>query len=134
MFFGVHFKKRLLPWKIHGYASSRSRSFLEFPSTIELLRVCSYQRQNELIPVWNFKPAWKIGCSHEVSFRLHFKTTRYFDGHVGISFRVVFTWYFITQKEISFPSKWTIWNHLRTMMKSIPFWFYFASIHVNTSK
>ena len=21
-------------------------------------------------------------CSHEVSFRLHFKTTRYFDGHV----------------------------------------------------
>ena len=21
-------------------------------------------------------------CSHEVSFRLHFKTTQYFDGHV----------------------------------------------------
>ena len=30
-------------------------------------------------------------CSHEVSFRLHFKTTPYFDGHVvGISSRVVF--------------------------------------------
>ena len=22
-------------------------------------------------------------CSHEVSFRLHFKTTQYFDGHLG---------------------------------------------------
>ena len=21
-------------------------------------------------------------CSHEISFRLHFKTTQYFDGHV----------------------------------------------------
>ena len=30
-------------------------------------------------------------CSHEVSFRLHFETTQYFDGHVlGISFRVAY--------------------------------------------
>ena len=49
-------------------------------------------------------------CSHEVSFRLHFKTTPYFDGYVvGLSFRVVFT-YFITRNEISFLSKWPIWN------------------------
>ena len=49
-------------------------------------------------------------CSHEVSFRLHFKITRYSDGYVGISFRVVFTRYFITRNEISFLSKWPIWN------------------------
>ena len=44
-------------------------------------------------------------CSHEVSFRLHFKITRYSDEYVGISFRVVFTRYFITRNEISFLSK-----------------------------
>ena len=31
---------------------------------------------------------------------------------VSISFRVVFTWYFITRNEISFLSKWPIWNTL----------------------
>ena len=29
---------------------------------------------------------------------------------VSILFRVVFTWYFITRNEISFLSKWPIWN------------------------
>ena len=46
---------------------------------------------------------------------------------VGISFWVVFTWYFIIRNEISFLSKWTIWN-------PSCFEFHFASIHVNTSK
>ena len=32
------FKKRPLPQKIHGYATARSRSFLEFPNRIELLK------------------------------------------------------------------------------------------------
>ena len=32
------FKKRPLPRKIHGYATARSRSFLEFPNRIELLK------------------------------------------------------------------------------------------------
>ena len=32
------FKKRPLPWKIHGYATARSRSFLELPNRIELLK------------------------------------------------------------------------------------------------
>ena len=55
----MHFKKRLLPWKIHGYASACSCSFLEFSSRIELLIVRSHERQNELIPVWDFKTTWK---------------------------------------------------------------------------
>ena len=38
MFFEAHFKKRPLPWKIHGCASAGSRSFLEFHSRIELLK------------------------------------------------------------------------------------------------
>ena len=38
MFFEVHFKKRPLPRKLHGYASARSRSFLGFLRRIELLK------------------------------------------------------------------------------------------------
>ena len=40
---------------------------------------------------------------------------------------VAFTWYFITRNEISFLSKWSIWNPYR-------FEFHFVLIHVNTSK
>ena len=35
-------------------------------------------------------------CLHESLFRLHFKTTQYFDGHA------LLTWYFITQNEVSY--------------------------------
>ena len=77
---------------------------------------------------WDFKPAWK-----QVLFTCSFISAAFQNDPivwwtcVGISFRVVFTWYFITRNEISFLSKWPIWNPYR-------FEFHFASIHVNTSK
>ena len=91
-------------------------------------RVRSHERRNELIPVWDFKPTWK-----QILFTWSFISAAFQNDPifwwtcVGISFRVVFTWYFITRNEISFLSKWPIWNPYR-------FEFHFASIHVNTSK
>ena len=67
----------------------------------QYLRVRSHERW-KLIPVWDFKPAWK-----QVLFTWNFI---FLWTCVGISFRVVFTWSFITQNEISFLSKWPIWN------------------------
>ena len=64
MFFEVHFKKRLLPWKIHGYAPARSRSFLEFPSRIKLLRVRSHERRNDKIK----KKCQKTKQSHKAVY------------------------------------------------------------------
>ena len=75
------------------------------------LRVHSHEKWNELIPVWDFKPAWK-----QVLFTWSFisatfqSDTIFWWTCVGISFRVVFTWYFFTRNEISFLSKWPIWN------------------------
>ena len=48
------------------------------------LRERSHERRNELIPVWDSKPAWKqvLFTWSSVPFRLHFKTTQCFDGHV----------------------------------------------------
>ena len=76
-----------------------------------ILRVCSHERWNELIPVSDFKPAWK-----QVLFTWSLTST-VFQNHlifgwtcVDISFRVVFTWCFVTWNEIPFLSKWTIWN------------------------
>ena len=75
------------------------------------LRVRSHERRNELIPVWDFKPAWK-----QVLFTWHFISAAfqtdpiYRRTCVGVSFRVVFTWYFITRNEILFLSKRPIWN------------------------
>ena len=92
------------------------------------LRVRSHERRNELIPVWDFKPAWK-----QVLFTWSFISAAFQSDPifwwtcVGISFRVVFTWYFITRNEMSFLSKWPIWNPYR-------FESYFTLIHVNTSK
>ena len=91
-------------------------------------RVRSHERRNELIPVWDFKPTWK-----QILFTWSFISAAFQNDPifwwtcVSISFRVVFTWYFITRNEISFLSKWPIWNPYR-------FEFHFASIHVNTSK
>ena len=91
-------------------------------------RVRSHERRNELIPVWDFKPTWK-----QILFTWSFISAAFQNDPifrwtcVGITFRVVFTWYFITRNEISFLSKWPIWNPYR-------FEFHFASIHVNTSK
>ena len=88
----------------------------------------SHERRNELIPVWDFRPAWK-----QILFTWHFISTAFQNDLifwwrcVGISFRVVFTWYFITWNEISFLSKLPIWNLYRLE-------FHFALIHVNTSK
>ena len=44
-----------------------------------------------------------------------------------ISFRVVFTWYFIARKEIAFLSKWLQWNNARSE-------FYFGVFRVNSYK
>ena len=75
------------------------------------LRVCSYERRNELIPVWDFKPTWE-----QVVFTWSFISAAFQNDPifwwtcVGISFRVVSTWYFIIRNEISFLSKWPISN------------------------
>ena len=75
------------------------------------LRVRSHERRNELIPVWDFKPAWK-----QVLFSWSFNAAGSQNDPIfwwiciGISFRVVFIWYFITKNEISFLSKWPLWN------------------------
>ena len=44
-----------------------------------------------------------------------------------ISFRVVFTWYFITRNEILFLSEWRQWNNTRSK-------FHFGLYHVNSYK
>ena len=75
-------------------------------------RVRSHERWNELMPIWDFKPARKQVCSHEVSFWLHFKTTRYFDGHF-ISGSVYMIFYH--PKWNSFLSKWPILKSIRAM-------------------
>ena len=64
MFFEVHCKKRLLPCKIHGSAPARSRSFLEFPSRIKLLRVRSHERRNDKIK----KKCQKTKQSHKAVY------------------------------------------------------------------
>ena len=75
------------------------------------LRVNSHKRWNELIPVWDFKLAQK-----KVLFTWSYISTAFQNDPifwwtcVGISFRVMFTWYFITRNEIPFLSKWPIWN------------------------
>ena len=55
----------------------------------------SHKRQNELMLVWDFKPVWK-----QVLFTWSFisaafqNVTIFWWSCVGISFQVVFTWYF----------------------------------------
>ena len=75
------------------------------------LRVRSHERQNELIPVWDFKPAWK-----QVLLTWSFISAAFQNDPIfwwtcaGISFQIMFTWYFITRNEISFLSRWPLWN------------------------
>ena len=62
-------------------------------------RVLWHERRNELIPVWDFKPAWK-----QVLFTWSFISAAFQNDPifwwtcVGISFRVVFTWNFYHPK------------------------------------
>ena len=59
-------------------------------------------RRNELIPVWDFKPAWKHFLFTWSFISAAFQNDPIFWWtFVGISFRVVFTWYLITQNEVS---------------------------------
>ena len=80
------------------------------------LRVRSHERRNELIPVWDFKPAWK-----QVLFTWLFISAAFQNDPiyrrtcVGVSFRVVFTWYFITRNEILFL--WVL-NEFQTRMRT----------------
>ena len=75
------------------------------------------------LPIWDFKPAWKQGL-----FTWNFVSAKFQNDSIfswtfaGISFRVVFTWYFITWNEISFLSKWPIWN-------PYPHWVSNAHVH-----
>ena len=91
-------------------ASMGNRSFLVALCFL-IVRVCSHDRQNELIPVWDFKLVWK-----QVLFMWRFISTAFQNNPIiwwtcaGISFWVLFTWYFITRNEISFLSKWLLWN------------------------
>ena len=84
---------------------------ISFLKGIWQFRVRSHERRNELIPFWDFKPAWK-----QVLLTWSFISTAFQNDPIfwwiclGISFRVVFTWYFITRNEISFLSKWPRWN------------------------
>ena len=76
-----------------------------------LLKVRSHERGNELITVWDFKPVWKQVLFTWSLISAAFQNNLIFRRTcVGASFRVVFTWYFITRNEIWFLSKWPIWN------------------------
>ena len=74
-------------------------------------RASFYERGNELILVWDFKLAWK-----QVLFTWSFISAAFQNDPiswwtcVGISFRVLFTWYFITRNKTSFLPKGPIWN------------------------
>ena len=78
---------------------------ISFLKGIWQFRVRSDERRNELIPFWDFKPAWK-----QVLLTWSFISAAFQNDPIfwwiclGISFRVVFTWYFITRNEISFLS------------------------------
>ena len=73
--------------------------------------VRSHERWNELIPDWDFKPAWKQFLFTWSFISAAFQNDPIFWWtSVGISFWVVFTWYFITWNEIWFVSKWPIWS------------------------
>ena len=84
---------------------------ISFLKGISQFRVRSHERRNELIPFWDFKPAWK-----QVLLTWSFISGAFQNDPIfwwiclGISFRVVLTWYFITRNEISFLSKWPRWN------------------------
>ena len=86
-----------------------------------LLRVCSHETWNELIPVWDFKLVWK-----QVLFTWGYISAAFQNNpifwwaYVGISLRVMFIWYFITRNEISFLSKWPIWNPYRYWVSQHP--------------
>ena len=70
-------------------------------------RVRSREGRNELIPVWDLKPAWK-----QVLFTWRFISAAFQNDPifwwtcVGISFWVVFKWYFTTRNETTYLSEW----------------------------
>ena len=89
------------------------------------LRVCSHDRQNELIPVWDSKPAWKqVLFTWRLNLAAYQKDLIFWWTWVGISFWVVFTWYFITQNEILFVKM--------TDMKSTPAMSFKRTFALNT--
>ena len=68
-----------------------------------MIRVRSNERRNQLIPVWDFKPAWKQALFTWSFISAAFPSDPIFWWtYVGISFRVVFTWYFIPEMKIHF--------------------------------
>ena len=82
-----------------------------FPAHLFAIRVRLHERRNELIPVWDFEPVWK-----QVLFTWSFIPAAFQNKSifrwtcVGISFRLVITWYFINRNKTSFLSKLVIWN------------------------
>ena len=79
-----------------------------------MFRWTSHKNRNELIPVWDFRPAWK-----QVLFTWRFISAAFQNDPifwwicVSISFWSMFTLHFITQNEISFLSKWLQSNNTR---------------------
>ena len=81
-----------------------------YRGNIDILRVRSHDRRNELMSTWDFKPTW-----NQVLFTWRFISVAFQNESIwwtciGISFRLMFTWCFITQNKISFLSKWPQWN------------------------
>ena len=132
-------------WMLVWFCKKHEKPPLKVFCKKRCLRACSHERRNELIPVWDFKPAWK-----QVLFTWSFISAAFQNDPIfwwtcaDISFRIVFT-YFITRNETSFLSKWhesalihfvscklcshenlmPVWNLISvkmTDMKSIPFW------------
>ena len=111
--------RKLVKWQRHA-----QKSFFRMENlTNGIIRVRSREKRNELITVWDFKLSWK-----QVLFKWSFISAAFQNDPifwwtcVGISFRVVFTWYLITRNRISFLSKWPIWN-------PYPQWFSNAHVH-----
>ena len=81
-------------WNLTFLKDQRSNFIIEYV----------HVRRNELMPVWDFKLAWK-----QVLFTWSFISAAFQNDPI-CSFRVVFAKYFITRNEISFLSKRPIWN------------------------
>ena len=93
-------------WMLVWFCKKHEKPPLKVFCKKRCLRACSHERRNELIPVWDFKPAWK-----QVLFTWSFISAAFQNDPIfwwtcaDISFRIVFT-YFITRNETSFLSKW----------------------------
>ena len=97
-------KEQLLHSVLHFYFMCTClyiirKKFFKPDNRFVYFRVRLHERRNELIQVWDFKSLWNKFYSRDVLCIS--KWPDILMECVGISFRVAFTWYFITQNFIS---------------------------------